>query len=135
MLLDALNAPSNPQTLTVSAASTDYIDFLAAKNLGWNGSAKPSGAFVEIGTPTGTAPTLVVTLQGADDAAFSVNLITIATATPTLVSGTAYGRLNLGIASHTPKRYVRFNYTVGGTTPNIPIIYAGLAWDQEYRLI
>lgn len=135
MLLDAQLAPSNPQVLTATANSTDYIDFLAGKNLGWSASGKPSGAFVEIGAVTGTSPTLTVNLVGADDSAFSVNKITLATATPTLTSGQSYGRLNMAIASHTPKRYVRFEYTVGGTTPNITIVHAGLAWDVEARLI
>lgn len=135
MLLDAQNAPSNPQVLTVTANSTDYIDFLAAKNLGWNTTGKPSGAVVDIGAVTGTAPTLTINLVGADDSGFSTNKITLATATPTLVSGASGPRVALGIAPHTPKRFVRFEYTVGGTTPNITIAYAGLAWDVEARLI
>lgn len=122
MLLDAQDAPSNPQTLTATANSTDYIDKGGAVNLG---AGQPVLALVNIGTPTGT-PTLTINFVGADDAAFSVNKITIATRTPTLTGGTEVGGLYLAIAPHAPKRYFRFEYTVGGGSPSIPVLHAGL---------
>lgn len=123
MLLDALDAPSNPQTLTATANSTDYIDKVGAVNLG---AGARMMALVNIGVPTGTSPTLTINFVGADDTAFSSGKITIATRTPTLTSGTEVGGVYLAIAPHAPKRYFRFEYTVGGTSPSIPVRHAGL---------
>jgi hypothetical protein len=123
MLLDAQDAPSNPQTLTATANSTDYIDKGAAVNLG---AGDPLLALVNIGTPTGTSPTLTINLVGADDSGFSTNKITIASLAPSLTSGTEKGGVYLSIPPHAPKRYFRFEYTVGGTTPSIPVRHAGL---------
>lgn len=121
MLSDAALEFSTAQALTATAASTNYQDLGSARNLG---SGKPIHAYVSFDgvAPTGTTPTLTAALQGADDNAFSVNLITIAQATPTLVSGTVpTGNVELPIPSHTPKRYIRMYYTVAGTTPTMTV--------------
>lgn len=124
-LMDAQNLFSDAQALTVTAASTNYIDGSAAR---LSGNGEPLMVLAAITSVGGTSPTITAALEGADDTAFSTNKITLATVTPTLVSGTAYGLLKLAISPHAAKRYYRMYYTMGGTSPTVTIT-AGFALD------
>ena len=101
--------------------STNVIDREAPTNLG---SGKPIHCYVSFRgvAPTGTAPTLTAALVGADDAAFSVNKITIGQVSPALVSGQVpTGNPEVPIPSHVPKRFFRLEYTLGGTSPAMTV--------------
>jgi hypothetical protein len=125
MIFDQQNLFSDSQVLTATANSTNLIDALTARNLG---AGEPLFLVAALIAISGTSPTLTVNLVGADDSGFSTNKITIASATPTLVSGVAQ-MVHLTPPSHTPKRYYRLEYTVGGTGPSITVI-AGLVFDR-----
>lgn len=129
MLMDIQQTFSDAQVLTATANSTNILDESSSRNLG---GGEPIFLVADITAISGTSPTLTIALHGADDSGFSTNDITIASVTPTLVSGTAYGFVRFGIPSYglTPKRYYRLVYTVGGTTPSITIT-AGLVLDQQ----
>jgi hypothetical protein len=124
-VFDQQNLFSDSQVLTATANSSNLIDALVARNLG---AGEPIFLLAGLIAISGTSPTLTVNLVGADDPGFSTNKITIATATPTLVSGTPQ-TVHLTPPSHTPKRYFRLEFTVGGTTPSITVI-AGFLFDR-----
>lgn len=127
MYMDKENLCSDAQALTGTANSSDLIDMGGAVNLGGASGHRPK-PFVHISAKSGTTPTIAILLVGADDSAFSTNKITIWNsgtlsdpAVPSLVKG--------AIPSHTPKRYYRFEYTLGGTTPNFTVT-SGLVLDE-----
>lgn len=115
-----------PQTVAANGNSTDYIDMLAAKNLG--GGNEMLKLVATLKAKAGTTPTLRIVLVGADDVAFSVNKITIAD------SGTLtdppLGTVRFGIPSHLAKRYFRLEFTVGGTGPSFDVD-AGLVINEQ----
>lgn len=125
---DAATLMSNAQVLTATANSTDYINLKKPVNLG-SGRGRPRCA-LRITAVTGTSPTLTAKLVGADDSAFSTNKITIGQITPTLVTGTDYGQLEIPIGSHAPKQYFRIEYTVGGSASPGGTVDASL--DADY---
>lgn len=127
MMQDDQLMVSRAQVLTATANSTDLIDMGAARSLGAGQEFIPT---VVITANTGTSPTLTVALVGADDSAFSTNKITIDSVTPTLVSGTAFGIVRMTARAHMPKRFYRYEYTVGGTSPSITIT-AGFAANEQ----
>jgi hypothetical protein len=127
MMLDQNLVLSDAQALTVTANSTNVIDLGAAKSLGAGDVLIPMVLITAVG---GTSPTLTVTIQGADDVGISTNVITLATATPTLVSGTAYGFVRMAFHAHMPKRYIRATYTLGGTSPTMTIT-TSIVEDQQ----
>lgn len=126
-LMDAQTLFSDAQALTATAASTNYYDAGASRNLG---AGKTLKLLVDITAVGGTSPTLTVALEGADDTAFTTNKITIDTVTPTLTSGTAYGFVRMAIPSHTAKRYFRVYYTAGGTNPTATVT-ASFVMDEQ----
>lgn len=126
-LLDLQTQKSVAQVLTATANSTDLFDAGAAVDMG--GSPRPFKTGLYVSAVSGTAPTLAALLVGADDSAFSTNKITIATiASHTPVAGT---HVRAAIAPHTPKRYYRWEYTVGGTTPSITVTDLGFYLDDQ----
>lgn len=115
MFLDfALQGANNAgQVISATGNSTDYIDLGASTNLG---GGEPLRFNLNVLCNSSTSGTIACNLVGADDTGFSTNKITIA-AIPTsavLVAATQY-TFHGGIPSHQPKRYLRFEYTVGGT--------------------
>lgn len=130
MMLDDQLTVSRAQALTVTANSTDYIDMGANRSLGAGQEVIP---FVDISAVGGTAPTLTVAFVGADDTGFSTNKITIDSVTPTLVSGTPFGFVRMSARVHLPKRYYRFEYTLGGTSPTMTIT-AGLCANEQTEI-
>ena len=119
MFIDALLLMSSAQALTVTAASTSYIDTLAA------GDAYYPGARLIIHCTTTFAgqgaTTLQASLQHDSDPGFgtATDLITVAAATEgaaglTALSGAAvgYGVLFDGVLPFGCKRYLRMYYTI-----------------------
>lgn len=130
MMLDDQNLVSRSQVVTATGNSTDYIDHGVARSLG---AANRLNILIDITAVSGTSPTLTINWVGADDSAFSVNKITISTVTPTLVSGTPNGIVRIGCPAHMPKRYMRAEYTVGGTTPSITLT-VGLVENEQTEI-
>ena len=130
MMLDDQLTVSRSQVVTATGNSTDYIDMGAARSLGAGQEVVP---MLDITAVSGTAPTLTAALVGADDAAFSLNKITIDTVTPTLVSGTPNGFVRMTARAHLPKRFYRFEYTVGGTAPSITLS-ASIAANEQTEI-
>lgn len=121
MMLDDQLLVSRSQVVTATGNSTDYIDHGRAVSLG---AGEEMEIMINITAVSGTSPTLTVAWTGADDSAFSTNKITIATVTPTLVSGTPNGFVRVGVPAHLSKRYMRAEFTVGGTSPSITLSVA-----------
>jgi len=130
MMPDSQLEFSTQQALTATANSTNIVDKGGPINLG---AGEPIHAYISLCgvAPGGTNPTLTATLVGADDAAFSVNKITIGSVTPVLVSGTIDTRnYEIPIGSNLPKRYFRIEYTLGGTSPTVTVT-AGFVEDLQ----
>jgi hypothetical protein len=139
MILDMQTLFSDDQAITTTAASTNLID------LGAPGSVPIGGALnrdVGPGTPIeiliqhvvdsgGTSPTFIATLQNDNDVAFG-SATTIAT------SATMSGALKGDRASivfvpdSCDERYLRLNYTTGGTTPTHTVT-AGIVLGRQTR--
>ena len=115
---------SDSQAVSSTGASTNYID------LGATGTVKngPAALVRDIGkariqilvslpaAPTGTSPTLDVTMEMDDNTSFS-SPTTIATA-PQKAGGAAGDRIALYVLpEQITQRYIRLYYTLGGTSP------------------
>ena len=139
MMLSAEQIFSDGQTVTTSAASTNIID------LGATGTVlgAPAALVRDIGpgTPvefivqldiaaTGTSPTLDVAVQIDDNSGFS-SATTVASSEQ-LAGGAAGDRiqLNCTLPEGTNERYLRLNYTTGGTTPSYQLTAGIVAADQ-----
>lgn len=112
---------SDAVALTASANS-DVKDMLAAVMLG--AGARRMRCFLSFGAvaPGGTTPTVSAALVGADDAAFSVNKITIGATSPPLISGTPVKDVwEISVNQRAPKRFYRIEYTITGTSPTMTV--------------
>lgn len=122
--MDRLNDFYEKVTFTANGNS-DVVDMGGSVNLGSAMLGKLQ-LLVHLASVGGTSPTLAFDLVGADDAAFSVNKITIASRAATAA---ANGKFVVGIPTHTPKRYYRLESTIGGTDTPTMVITAGLVQD------
>jgi hypothetical protein len=118
MYVDRENLFSNAQALTATAASTDLIDLGQERRLG---IGEPMcvviGCDVAMG---GTSPTMIATLQSDDNAGFSS--ATTVVVSPTFSAFAAGAKYVLPIPPGTAtERYLRINYTMGGTSPTITV--------------
>jgi hypothetical protein len=95
----------------VATGNSDIYDAQAAVNLGENGKLRLMSF---LSAKQGTTPTIAYNLVGADDAAFSVNKITIV-ARATLSDPTVPRYVYDAIPEHTAKRYFRIETTIGGS--------------------
>lgn len=126
MLIDSRLEFSDEQALTATAASTNVIDLGSDVDVG---PGRPLFVVVQVDVAaddTTGDETYVAALQTDDNASFSsatqIGSVTIA-------AGAAAGtRYVLGFP-YANERYVRLNYTLGGTTPTATLS----AWltDQE----
>jgi hypothetical protein len=114
MMIDNALAVSNAQVVTATGNSTDYIDLLGSVNIG-AGNLQKLAAILNITAASGTSPTLTVKLVGADDSGFSTNKVTLGAIVDNI---TAVGNYRIPIANVARKRYIRLEYTAGGTTPS-----------------
>lgn len=122
MIIDAQLALSSAQTLTASGNSQNVLDFGGYQN---RNMTDGEGLAVYFNLPVAPASggTYQIQTQGADDAAFTVNVTNGNTVT--LNSATDYVPGKKGIVSipalTTQQRYFRLVYTLGGTSPSITI--------------
>jgi len=127
MIIDKALQLSAAQAVTASAASTSYIDQLAKGD-------SYDQLFIDfiVGTAfaTSTSATLQITIQSADDAAFTTNLTThvmsTAFAASALTANTEIIKMQLPYGL---RRYIRAYYTVGTGTFTAGTISADIVWD------
>jgi hypothetical protein len=124
MYIDAFTQVSSDQTITSTGASEDYIDLGAARDIS---RGQPLWLVIVLTASSGTGQTIAAALQHDDNTSFS-SATTVAT-TGTLTSPAAGTMLILAVQAQTAERYLRANYTIGGTNPSFTID----AWitDQE----
>ena len=115
MIIDAQNLFSDAQALTATAVSTNVIDLGADRNIG---IGEPMAVVVCIDVAldgTTTDETYVVTVQSGSTATPTT---VIATRTITYTEGVIGAKFVLPLPADTSAdRYLRVNYTLGGTTP------------------
>jgi hypothetical protein len=120
MILDAQNEFSDAQALTATAASTNLIDLGSDGNLGI-GEPMAVVLLVDVAADDSDADeTYSVAIQTDDNSSFS-SAATVGTITITRgdAAGTKYVALLPKDTSM--ERYVRLNYTLGGTTPTVTV--------------
>jgi hypothetical protein len=117
-ILDAQCLFSDAQALTATAVSTNSYDSSSDRDLG---TGEPLAVVVGFDVAlAGTTPTIAVSIQTDDNSAFS-SPTTIATGV-TLSAAAAGAKVVLPVpADATVERYLRVNYTLGGTTPTATV--------------
>lgn len=122
MIIDALQRVSTAQALTATAASTDFLDLGIERRIG-TGETMCMLFTVNVAL-AGTSPTINFTIQSDDNTSFSsaANIVVSPTFSA-LAAGTRYA-LVIPPGALT-ERYLRVNYTLGGTSPTITLT-AGL---------
>ena len=130
MLMSNQQLFSDSQALTTTAASTNVIDLGAtgtvldapAALVRDIGKGKPIPIFVRLDVDSGgTSPTLDVAVQ-IDTVENFASATTVATATQ--VAGGSAGDevyLDVYLPEGTDERYLRLNYTLGGTSPTYTV--------------
>lgn len=125
MILSKEQEFSDAQTVTATAASTNLIDLGATGTVVGGaaalvrdiGKGEKIPIVVEVTAASGTSPTLDVAVQMDTTSAFSS-----ATTVQTAAQVTAAGRVALWVLpEQITERYLRLNYTVGGTSPSFTI--------------
>lgn len=117
MFIDSQLLLSDAQALTATAASTNYIDLSADRDIG---KGEPMALVVGVDVAmAGTTPTFAAAIQTDDNTGFSsaTTLMTGQTYSTTLAAGT----IMVIPIPETSERYVRANYTLGGTTPTVTV--------------
>lgn len=120
MIIDAQLLFSDAQALTATAVSTNIIDLGADRNIG-QGEPMAVVVCIDVAADRTTGDeTYTVTLQTDDNAAFS-SASSVGGAYSILVypAGTRFV-IPLPAGTET-ERFVRLNYTLGGTTPTITV--------------
>lgn len=121
MIIDSQNLFSDAQALSATGASTNLIDLGAERRIG---SGEPMAAVVTVDVAlAGTSPTFAVTVQSDDNSGFSSAATVVTSAT---ISGAANAPAGAKFVVPLPsgfatERYIRLNYTLGGTTPTITV--------------
>ena len=105
-----------------------------------NAAGSTNGSVVEVlwpgetrihlatGTVSGTSPTLDVEVKGADDAAFTVNVVSFGRFSG--LTGGAQSNVERWLEADVYKRYVRATVVLGGTTPSYIGTTLNLRMDQ-----
>jgi hypothetical protein len=139
MYIDRQNLFGQDQTVTTSAATTDYIDLGAARDIG-NGERPEILVLCTQDVTAAGAATVTVTLQTDDNSSFSspVNLVlSDAISKASLVAGTEVLRVAVPYGT---ERYLRLFYTVSTgpltagkfTSGLIPLRQANVAYASGY---
>lgn len=138
MLLSAEQNFSDSQTVTTSAASTNIIDLGATGTVHGApaalvrdiGKGRPIEIVISLDiAATGTSPTLSAALEVDTTDAFSS--ATVVQTANTIAGGAAGDRVSIYyVPEGTNERYLRLNYTTGGTTPSYQITAGIVAADQ-----
>lgn len=121
MILDAHLTLSDAQALTATAASTNYYDAGAARQIG---DGEPLAAYITVDVAadfTTTDESYVIALQSDDNTSFS-SATTLATRTVTTAERAAGSRIVIPFPPAAPaERYYRLYYTLAGTTPTVTL--------------
>lgn len=130
MLLDAQLQFSAAQVLSATAVSTNSIDLGTARQIG---VGEPMGVLLTVDVAadfTTTDETYSVAMQTDDNSSFSspTTLFTQAIPAAQLALGK---RVFLPLPLANVERYIRLNYTLGGTTPSITLS----SWLQPANMI
>ena len=125
MMLDAQHLFSDAQALTATAASTNLIDLGADRDIG-KGEPMAVVICVDVAADFTTAnETYQIDLETDDNSSFSsatviarrIPVVTASAAT----NGLAAGKILVIPVPHDNERYLRLNYTLGGTTPTVTL--------------
>lgn len=103
-----LVAPST-RTATVTGTGVDLAPYAATGDINIK-------IVADVGTVTGTTPTLDIKIQDSDD---NSSFSDITGATFTQITATGAGAVE--IHTRTAKRYIRAVGTIAGTTPSFPL--------------
>ena len=118
MIMDKLGEFSDGQALTATAASTNTVDLLADRNIG-RGETLWIVITLDVGADDTTGDeTYSVAVQTDDNSSFS-SATTIGTIT--INRGDAAGTKYVFAMPYNNERYLRLNYTLGGTTPTVTL--------------
>jgi hypothetical protein len=118
MFIDSLLLFSDAQALTATAASTNVIDLSQDRDIGV-GEPMSVVLVLDVGADATTGDeTYSVAIQ-TDDADTFGSASTLGTFT--ITRGTAAGTLFEFPLPDTNERYLRLNYTLGGTTPTVTV--------------
>lgn len=116
MLLDKNLQVSTAQALSATARSTDVVDLKQDRDIGIGDS------FFLVAVVTtalaGTSPTLAVSIQTDDNAAF---LSPVTLATSATLTAAPLGTMIVVPLPRTNERYLAANFTLGGTTPTVTV--------------
>ena len=120
MILDNENKFSVAQALSGSgAASTDYIDLSSIRQIGFG---KDLYLVVNIDVAAGgTSPTLSIAVQTDDNTSFSTPATALTSPTYTGTQMVASTQFVIPLPQQGYERYLRLNYTLGGTTPTVTL--------------
>lgn len=136
MILDAQLKVSAAQALTSTAASTDYIDLGVGRNV-FDGEPMAFLVHVNVAADAGNGDeTYSFAIQCDDNTSFSspTSLVSHSIARASL-SANSLHILPIPIGVDV-ERYLRLNYTLGGTTPSITLsaYLVPLSHIQKYRV-
>ena len=115
MMFDRLLQVSASQVVTANAASTDVIDL--GSNSRRVGPGEPLWLVLVMKAVSGTSPTLQVALQTDDNSGFSSAATLLSSAAEAGVAGKSI----VMSVPMTNERFLRANYTVGGTSPSFTV--------------
>ncbi len=115
MILDKNLQVSTAQVVTATAGSTDVVDLNQDRDIGIGDAVF---LVVNISAVSGTSPTLTIAIQTDDNSAFSSPATLAQSAS--LAPPTANSQIVV-VLPRTNERYLRANYTVGGTSPSITL--------------
>lgn len=119
MFIDAQNLFSDSQALTATAASTNLIDLGVDRDIGV-GEPLAVVLTVEVAADATTGnETYQVDVETDDNSSFSSASV-IARRIPTAAE-LALGTVMTIPLPNTNERYIRLNYTLGGTTPTVTL--------------
>lgn len=118
MYIDKRSQFSASQNITANAASTDVIDLGATRKIG---PGEPMWIVIASkAAPGGTTPTLTVAVQ-TDDASGFGSPAAIHTTAALSATDLALGKKVVIPFPFTNERFLRLNYTVGGTNPDFTV--------------
>ncbi len=115
-ILDKNTQLSDSQALTVTADSTNVLDFTSDRDIG---PGEPMAIIVFFETAIGgTTPTFQVTVETDDNAAHTS--ATVITESEILVAAPADDQLVVPIP-FTNERFMQLRYVLGGTSPTVTV--------------
>lgn len=118
MYIDSQHLLSDAQALTATAASTNVIDLGADRNVG---VGEPLAVVITCDVAlAGTSPTFIATIQADDNSGFSSAATVIACPQKSAIAAGDQIVLPLPADAMT-ERYLRLNYTLGGTSPTVTV--------------